>query len=343
MMSVVIKYAGPSLKTKLQQALDEEYEIIITKHIWSCRYPLCRDSSNLKEEDQSPKMVDTKFATLPPRIKEYIKNSYPLAGTFIEVFVVKNSITKETGTVFNNNILCSISNKKDAPLNIVSSLKNGITVLTKICSDDVILRNFVVESCSYIINILELVSSLEQSLDIETRKDLFKSLENALSSEFLTTLSTDSWSHLLPSLIVACLQTGNCHRINMELLALLNTELFDLAVVSSVHELKNILINKYKLYVDSSDPLAYELKRFLLLVHDAHLRCELCLDVVRLLSAQDVFDLLTVCLEKEDQLSLDLQKRVTKQMKETKWCHQVRLVETCEERIDLFVFNIFRY
>ena len=119
LIKVVSNYVGPALKTKLQLAVAENYEVIINKQKWSCRYPLCRDSSSVLKsltENKETLLHDVKFSSLPPRIRDYMKDTHPLAGTFIEIFVAKNNIVKETSTVFNNNLLCSTSNKKDAPL-----------------------------------------------------------------------------------------------------------------------------------------------------------------------------------------------------------------------------------
>ena len=315
---------GPSLKTKLQVAVTETYEVIINKQNWTTRYPLCRKNSFTMNKTEKEKRPLPKFSSLPPRIKDYMTGTYPLAGKLIEVYVTKNNIIKETITIFNNNLLCSRSNKKDTPLSIVSPMKNGLSILTKICSDSVVLRNFVVECCSYIISTLEFVASFEQDLTVEVRGDLLKALELTLINDFLTTLSPDPLSHLLPSLLVACLQTGNCHKINLEFLVLLNKELFDLALVASSHEVKSLLVEKYKLYVDPTEPLLKELKRFLLLIKDNVLRSELILEVVALLPAEDIFDLLRVCLEANEKHPVaDVRERLEKQMKETKWCHQV--------------------
>ena len=315
---------GPSLKIKLEVAVSESYEVTINKHNWTTRYVLCEKNSFVVKDTEEEERSTPKFSSLPPRIKDYMKGTYPLAGKLIEVYVTKNNTIRETLTVFNNNVLCSSSNKKDTPLSIVSPIKNGLTVLTKICSENLVLRNFVVECCSFLIPILDFVASFEQDLTIEARRDIMKALEHTLMNDFLTTLSPDSLSHLLPSLLVAGLQTGNCHKINLEFLVLLDNEIFDLALVAITHELKSILLEKYPMYVDAGEPLLKELKRFLLLIKDNILRSELILEIVALLPAEDIIDLLTVCLENDDkQMSEDLQQRLKKQMKETKWCHQV--------------------
>lgn len=314
---------GPSLKAKLEVAITEAYEVIISNHNWATRYALCRKNSFVVKHTEGEQQTTPKFSSLPPRIKDYMKGTYPLAGKLIEIYVTKNNITSETITVFNNNILCSSSDKKDTPLSIVSPMKSGLTLLTKICSENLVLRNFVVECCSSMLTTLDFVASFEQDLTVEARRDIMKSLKHTLINDFLTTLSPNSLSHLLPSLLVAGLQTGKCHKINLKFLVLLDKELFDLALVAITHELKNILMEKYKMYVDAGEPLLKELKRFLLLIKDNILRSELILEVVALLPAQDIFDLLTVCLESEDKIPEDLQQRLRKQMQETKWCHQV--------------------
>ena len=165
LIKAVSDYAGPVLKTKLQLAVAEQYEVTVVEHDWTFRYPLHSSSSlNRKNEKDEETRSIVRFSSVPQGIGDYMRNSYPLAGTFIEVFVVKNNIVKETSTVFNNNMLYSASNKKDTPLNIVSSLKSGLAILTKISSSYTILRNFVVESCSSMINLFEQVSEYEQAL-----------------------------------------------------------------------------------------------------------------------------------------------------------------------------------
>ena len=320
----VSDFAGPTLKPKLNVAAEEKFNVIVVKHNWCSRYPLCRDLSFVQETNKTLDVeTKVKFSSVPSGISDYMKNACYLVGTFIETFVVKNNIVQETVLVFNNNLLYSESNKKDIPLNIVSSLKNGLTQLTKICSNHIILRNFVVESCSYMINILEHVSSYEQKLSSEVRRNLLRALENSLACDFLSTLSTDNWSHLLPSLLASSVETGNCHKLNTELLAVLNNDIFDMIMIASVYEISNQLKEKYKLYVEIKDPLVHELKKHLLPIKDVQTKGELTLAVAKLLSAEDVFDLLTVCLENKAVMCGDLQARAEKRLRETKWCNQV--------------------
>lgn len=323
----VSNFAGPTLKPKLRLAAEEKFNVVVIKQNWCSRYPLRRDSSFVQETADELELPAVKFSSVPSGISDYMRDACYLVGTFIEIFVVKNNIVKETVLVFKNNLLYSTTNKKDTPLNILSALKNGLTVLTKICSGHVVLRNFLVESCSYMINILEHVSNYEQKLSSDSRRNLLKALENALARDFLSTLSTDSWSRLLPNLLASSLETGNCHKLNPELLAVLNNDIFDMVMIASVHEISSQLKEKYKPYVEIKDPLVHELKKHLLLIKDVQTKSELTLEVAEQLPAQDVFDLLTMCLESKELMSEDLQTRAKKRLRETKWCNQVTLHE----------------
>lgn len=316
--------ASPVLKPKLQQAIAENYSVSFEPHNWSLRYQLPHRNSivaMVPEKKTCSESVQTPFSTLPKAISSYLKDSCPFVGTYIELCVVKNNIGKKNLTIFKNNILYSASDKEDVSLNIMSSLQSGLVEFTKICSQYVVLKNFVIESCSYFVNIFERVSSFEHLLSEDSRKKLYHSLERTFSHKFLLTLSPDKWFGLTPALIECCLETRSCRKIDLELLVSLPPDLFDIFMVESVEEIK--MLFKEDRGKKPKDELVSELKRFLLLVKNNKRKVQLILSTVHLLSAKDAFDLLYVCLENKHDLHAETVASVEKKLKETKWCDKV--------------------
>lgn len=317
--------ASPVLKPKLELAIDAKYTVTFEPHNWKLRYQLPHKNSFhsfIPEEKKfSTDRVENTFSTLPKAISNYLKDSCPIGGTFIELCLIKNKIAKKTSTIFENNLLYSESDREDASLNILSSLQSGLADFTKICSQYFVLKNFVIESCSYFVNVFERVASFEHTLKEDCRKTLYNSLEKTLAHKFLLTLSPDKWSRLTPALIECCLKSRSCHKIDLELLVSLTPDLFDVIMSECIEEIKALL------EMDSSnqprDVLILELKKCLLLVRNSRRKVQHILNTFYLFPAKDVFDLLYICLEEKQGLSDKTVMLVEKKLKETKWCHKV--------------------
>lgn len=322
LLQALSEFASKSLKVKLQHAIKEKFTVSVEDHNWSLRYQLPQRHSMIMQELSGSQPIESEFSMLPTELSSYLKESYPLAGTYIELCLDKNNIRKKTSTIFENNLLYSTSDKKDVLLDIMSSLQFGLKNFTKICSDFVVLKNFVIESFSYFINIFQKVSSFEHSLPTACRKTLYNSLESMFRHKFLLTLSPDKWYHMAPALIDCGLKGKSCHEIDLEFLISLHPHVFDLVIIESILELKVLLEQNAK---KRAENLIVEFKRLLLLVRDKRKKTEFVLSVIHLFPANDVFDLLFVCLESKSDLSLQTLSMVKKTLQETKWCDKVCL------------------
>ncbi|XP_057314867.1 zinc finger FYVE domain-containing protein 26-like [Hydractinia symbiolongicarpus] len=341
LLTVLCTFASPSLKAKLKHAVKEKFTITIEKHDWNLRHAQCKKVPEINKENAM--LTYPQFSQISEQISLYLSDTSPLVGTFINLCLARNNLVKSATTIFDNNILHSSSDKDNA-LNVFTSIQKGLEIFTKQTAHYSVLKNFVFESSSIVINFLENVSTFESLLDSHNLKLSYASIRSLLTHNFLSTLSPKDWSEIIPTLIHCCLYSHTCHIIplqNLELITSLPPTLFDLICCHGIAEIKSTLqmmeeeVNQYRISESMSD-FQNKLKILLLLIKDKEKKCYMLLNNVHHLDSKNAIDLLKLCLE----FSLDstLEKTLKYKLHEITWYENVFLASKMCGKCDAF-FN----